>query len=834
MKFQTQRLQRLTAVLIAVLVICYPNLEINASSFLKAVNRLDMSQVRSFDEMNAAVELLANSLTAAIEEKKATFSFQKLILTKSGECAGKLVSLHKNTSKITAAAKQEKNIFLMNRDVIKRILALNEKIIWNFQENALDKMEDPSAFFKSHEWQDPQYLISLSSYWLGWNGYYGSLLFSENDPMKNLMLDEAIKGFSRAFIDFKEDSIIARSLFGRGLCYRQMKEYEKALHDLKSVKGKIRKDDLLYLRCVYEESRISYQTGNFGTALRSLDEIQEDFPKEKISKEITVGLNRLRFKVLVALLEKQEAESRKGRKTLGQHNQRIFNELKPLAINPDGVAEFYRYTQENADRLEDLSYADLGPVASIAIGDLFFDQKNYDKALHYYLPLHADFPSFLIDRMDGVWFRTAYIYCKKEQWNKAIPFLDDFHKKFPDSFLIKQAVPLYYVAAANNYKGNTTERTYRKYIDSIKVYLIRCSGTCPDLSEAHFTLGMHYQKSGKNSLAVTEYSRVNEDSPNYFKAKYYVLQSYIEKLDSLEKREQGQSKAAVKIYHDGIGLLKSCQSVRLKQKETVGQTEIAPHMAILKANLLTFGPDGACRESVKTLKGFENRFPLQKKLFLQAVYLRTVCYHRLGMLTEAEEEIDRFIAVSPVDSDRYAVLRNLADKFNHEAEKLQSKGEKTAAGRYWETALMIYRKLYKISCEHPQYNQYCDLAQLSMAEIYINKDQLDKAEALYQDILKKNSLSADAVYSLGLLYEKKGQWKDALMIWRRFSDGVKAGTYHWFESRYRTALALTRIGENSKACDVLTITLVLHPDFGNDELKEKYLDLKSEICKAEQ
>ena len=75
-----------------------------------------------------------------------------------------------------------------------------------------------------------------------------------------------------------------------------------------------------------------------------------------------------------------------------------------------------------------------------------------------------------------------------------------------------------------------------------------------------------------------------------------------------------------------------------------------------------------------------------------------------------------------------------------------------------------------------------------------------------------------------------GQWQDALTTWRKFSDGTKAGTHHWFESRYKTARALFELGKKDRACDVLTMTLVLHPDLADRELKKRFLDLKSKSC----
>jgi tetratricopeptide (TPR) repeat protein len=148
-------------------------------------------------------------------------------------------------------------------------------------------------------------------------------------------------------------------------------------------------------------------------------------------------------------------------------------------------------------------------------------------------------------------------------------------------------------------------------------------------------------------------------------------------------------------------------------------------------------------------------------------------------------------------------------------------------------AMITYAALSRISCNSPESEKYCDMAQLKMAGIYADLNQPDRAEAVYKEILNRNSRSADAIYNLGLLYEKTEQWENALNIWRKFSDGVKKGTSPWFESRYKTAYALSRLGDNAKACEILNITLVLHSDLGSDELKAKYLSLKAKICKGE-
>ena len=59
-----------------------------------------------------------------------------------------------------------------------------------------------------------------------------------------------------------------------------------------------------------------------------------------------------------------------------------------------------------------------------------------------------------------------------------------------------------------------------------------------------------------------------------------------------------------------------------------------------------------------------------------------------------------------------------------------------------------------------------------MAELYIDNNQLDDAKALYLERLNKDPLSADAMFNLGLIYEREEQWDKALATWRKFSKGL--------------------------------------------------------------
>ena len=114
--------------------------------------------------------------------------------------------------------------------------------------------------------------------------------------------------------------------------------------------------------------------------------------------------------------------------------------------------------------------------------------------------------------------------------------------------------------------------------------------------------------------------------------------------------------------------------------------------------------------------------------------------------------------------------------------------------------------------------------------MYSDENQTAEAKALYQQQLQRDPESADAMYNLGVLYEKEEKWEEALAAWRKFSKGFKTGSHYWFESRYHTAKVLNRLGQRDKACEITTMIEVLHPELRDEQFKEKFTALHSDVC----
>ena len=766
-----------------ILSVYFSSQQVYASSLSGAVNGLTVDQISSFQEMQTALNLLSSCCREAKQKNQFTFDLQKLILSKSGECTSRIVELEQQANQQTKR-EEAKSLFSENRNLIKDILDWNQKTVEDLQENKLDQIGDTAAFFASPEWQQPHYLISLASYWLSWNNYYPCLLLPANDPSRRELLEESIEGFSRTFIDLKEDAIVIKSLFGRALCYKEIQQYDRAIRDINAVIGKIQRDDPLYQRSRYEKVLISYLTGNYESVLSQLKDFREEVGDKNISPIMDTELKKLRVKTIIALSEKE------GEKEGGSPQPYYLDALHELNMLVESDArqagELYRYVNEHADTLADLPYAELGPIGYLAIADWHFNRKEYDKALLRYQRLYSSSSPLIAKRMDDVYFRSGYCFCRNSRWQDALPCFESLFKQFPQSPFTGKAACLYYAAASNHYKEHKEESAYDTYIEATKRYVKHCSEP-GNKSDAHFQLGKYYQDRGKGKEALKEFSEVGKDSPHYAEARYFVVQSNVDELESLQQKGQPQSKSVSAIYGETLKQLEEYQGLLLQQEKVTDTKELEGHVTLLQAKAYIYGPEGNYKKALDTLKGFERRFPHKEKLAMVATNLRIECYQKLQLFKEAQEEINRFLKEGPINADRWALLHERADLFYEESKRLRSRGDTAQASQQAEIALTIYKQLSTVALQSQSYERYYDSIQLRMAEMYSDENQIAEAKALYQQQLQRDPDSADAMYNLGLLYEKEEKWEEALAAWRKFSKGFKTGSHYWFESRYHTA-----------------------------------------------
>ncbi len=585
-----------------------------AASFSGALPGLQADQISSTSQMRTALDLIGSCFADARDRGQLTFELQKLVIAKSGECISRLSEMIQDTEPAAGSRQEElRSLFKQSRETLKAVHDYNQKKVEKLAEDKLDTVKDQAAFFASPQWQEPQYLVSLASYWLSWGAYYASLLYPAGDEVRSDLLNSAAAGFARTFLDFREETITARSLFGRALCYRELGKYDRALQDMNSVAAKVGKSNPLYARVQYEKIRLTFMAGNYESVLNQIRELGEDIPADRLSKQMRDGLMQMQAQIILSGMEKRLAQQTLPPR---QYYRQALQELSRAAGTDEAVsAEIYRFVMAHAaeiDRLADaegdgISDAELGGMGCLALADWQFQQKRYDDALARYRRLY-DSPDRLVRRrLDEVCFRLAWCLAEKERWAEASDAIKPFFEKFSASPLTGKAACLQYAAAAHAYRTAPSDKTYGRYIASIQPYLKSCTDR-KDRSEAHFHLAKYYQKAGKPDDALQEFAQVGSDSPNFIEARYSVIRSHVDTLESLAREGRAGHEQSQQLYGAAQRQIDEVRPAVQKLKEGSGRHELEAHIALLQARLLACSPDASAPgKALQALDRFETR-----------------------------------------------------------------------------------------------------------------------------------------------------------------------------------------------------------------------------------
>jgi len=828
---------KLSAILLFFLFFFSLDLPLDALEPFLSVSDINIKKIDSISTIEKCLDNIYTECLKAEQADRLSHTFQDSILEKSGECINKIVELERNADLSKDAESEKfKTLFSINGKILQFIMTTNQEDITEIQEEKLDKMEDVDAFLASPQWQTPHRLISLSRYWMSWNEYYSSFLYPPNDSISTGLLGNAVKGFSLTLTDIEERVMIVKALFGRGLCFKELGKYDKALRDFDSVVQKARQDDPLYILSIYEKAFVSYRMGNFGGSMAQLEKLGRKEDEKRVLELLGDKHRDLRVKVvfepqvkrILGELKREKDKQGKTAKSLCREALHGLQKLSDIDLSQTG--NLYQLAVDYSFIYKSYTCDELGPVASLGVADALFNGKEYNSAAKRYAYLLNSTHPLVTKRMDDIYLRAGYCYCQTGQWYDALHCFDALFDKFPDSDSIDKAACLQYLAAGGCYESNSNQANYTRYIESIKMYLAGCP-TPGDKDGARFQLGKYYHDKGKTKDATNEFSAIEEVSPYYWPANYYLLKYKMDKLESLYKKGKIQTPIAKKYYKDIGSKIERFQKLLQKHEINPGIKETTAYMTILHARLLfNFGPEETQKDSLKILKDFETRFPHNHRIVLEAKDLRMSCFMKYRMITEARHEISRLDLKGTVNADLWALLNQWAGAYYRESKILRAQGSNNLARPQAVTAIMIYGKLSDIASRHASYSKYLDAIQLRWAELFMDENQPEKARNIYLEYLKRNPNSADALNNLGNIYEGKGDWKAALEVWRKFSRGLEAGSDQWFEYRWRIVNAYVMMGKKEEACEIISMTQVLHPNLENGELIAERERLKRESC----
>lgn len=793
-----------------------------------AVAGLKISEAKSLQQLGDLLTTLEVSAQRTLAAASPDYALQESLITAAGAAVSPLFELYQTSTRSTQNRQKSEALFVRNQALLHRILLHNQAVVRDYQENRLDEMANPTKFFQSAAWQSPQKLISLASYWLGWNGYYASLLMGPDAKVRKTMLEQAVTGFSRSFIDFKEDEITTKSLYGRGLVYMQLELFGRAAYDFKSVKEKVDRNDSLYLNCLYQEAVITHQLGKAPVARQLIQAIRENYLQAQIPAAIQLGIKKLEIQLIVdADGGAGETRSKVARltKQAEQTPDEVISHFQRLrqvaASDADLFGEFYGYVRDHAAVLGGLSEEELTPVGILAIADGYFEQKDFARAGPLYQQLKSKNPVAIKQQADRVWLNLAFIENGRGNWDGVVNLLTGFTARFPRSAQLEGAAGLYYGAALAGHGQSASKTNYQTLVSASQNYVKHCQN-CSGSSDAQFLLGQYYQNMGQSQQAVAAFARVGKESPSYFVAAFHVAAAHMNLLDAQARGEDIPARPTAASRAKNVGEL--LRQYRSTGRQNPAARPLQPNWALLSGRFELYGSSPDYESALAAVAGFENRFPGRAALLGEVLAVRAAAYQGLGNQAEFKWQIDRLGERSAGDQRAYTLLQNLADRLYSNTGA--GEGGQSAVTR---SAIICYRQLLSLSMANTEYQAYLPALNLRLGKLYRLAGRRPEAVTLYRQWLVQDRDSADALLGLAETYSEMGQWQAAIEIWRQLSDGLKSGSPEWFRARYQNAIAYQRLDRGDRACTIARMIRVLHPSL-DTEVAEQFGAIEVETC----
>jgi len=222
---------------------------------------------------------------------------------------------------------------------------------------------------------------------------------------------------------------------------------------------------------------------------------------------------------------------------------------------------------------------------------------------------------------------------------------------------------------------------------------------------------------------------------------------------------------------------------------------------------------------VELLDGFEQRHPDAKDLHPRALELRLAARVATGRLEEASRDLDAFLALRAGAAERRGTLARVGRELATRAER--------AAPAEQPPALALARKVYTVLARESGDAG----SRIVLADLDLRAGDAAAARALYEEVLKTDGASAEALRGAARAAAAQGDRAHALAYWRSVLDASPPGGTAWYEARVAQVTLLAEDGQKAQACALLRAARGRATSAGGDQLEARLREMEPEVCR---
>lgn len=699
--------------------------------------------------------------------------------------------------------------------------ALKEPLsaIYDASSGAMEKQErkimdedgDLEALYETEDFKNARLTGSQALYYLNWLNYYGGR-FYEGAKRKEL-IEKAQKGFSEFTSGERRTDLLVESQLGRGLSALELGDVDAAEHDLKAVMNDAQASAERRSKARLALLDGYVRNGRSGDALT----LSEQLLSGAASAEINV-VRYLRVRALLDAAKKnQAAEATRQR----QQAMALMEQLRRA-----GGAWEQRVSAllANIENPEQLSVAANSPVAKWQLAKLLL-QKDDFKGAQPLLEAVVSSNDAAIKTVQGeARFYLAAGKFKAGQLPEAVALLD----------AALQDANASYGADATYLRFKALEAMLAKDANAVAPEryeaAVRAFAAHPDHKSAFegaFRLGELLQRQRKFAEALDAYARVKGDPAFELRADFATLQCNFELLQEAgpgtPPARRTELMSGISAGLDRFPKLTAEYEKQASKDSAVPLPQLRGKWAILKAAFQTLQAQPDYASIAALLANFEANHPDLHEFFPQVTKLRLTALQQLGRFDEAAAEVKANGQLLAANNDA-KTLEDLASGFIRAGTSRKNSGDPAAYAAAERVALGLYELLVSDADTGVK-------TKLTLAKLYENTGDLQKAAALYGETLQTNPTLLPAMRGLARIAETEKRLPDALARWEQLTKASRGGDLTWYEGNYETARVTNALGKKQEACDQLTALRSAMPGLTDVDLKAKFSELYEQVCK---
>ena len=671
------------------------------------------------------------------------------------------------------------------------------------------------------DYDQPEQLALRALYPLSWLRFQAATtLFDDNAELSKKLLNQAIDGFTESTLAMPDPNLVRENTLGRAYCERELGKFDHADYDRAIADFKKIMDDGTGTQ-QYKAAR-----QGLSTTYMKMGKPEEaaKFGEEGGTK--TAGGQMLQLQTLFSA---ERATSDPAKKA--QYHKQIIDVMKSKENDKEGWAvDVAASSKYPANVIEEFGNSS-DPFEKWLLAAVLLSRKDEANAAKYYAEAGAT------GKYPKAYKFAADIYLREKRYDQVEAMLAKIASGGGGD--AQWAEYMRFSLAHNRWEQGGSKDTALEdaWVKNANDYLQKYPAG-EHGAEMRVQLADRLQKQNKFVEAAQLYSQVKGDPEFTFTAKFKAAECYYKELQGASAKDsKGPKVDTVALRKSAVDNLNEAIKMAPEAERTApGPAKKAVHQIraeaiYMMASILEEDPEKVDYAQVASLlNGYESQYPSMSAKFQDVMEWRITALDHMGKYDEVNTDVASLVERSKGNAAKGDFIKGLGIDFWKSAKEAQAAGDQKAFlanAKLTATAYSFFADMVS-SGKIPVKNLTGTLS--IYAQALQATGQEDKADAIFQQVVKADPASPDANAGLARIAQSKKNWKDAITLWTAVENTAAESDNLWYDAKYNIAVVYNEQGNVQGACSKLAQTRAEHPTLGSKEMKTQWDALQRKLC----